>query len=115
MPCAARIQGALAKLADPAAARAEMASLGLRSPAPFVAGVAAFELAASAAVITGGYRARSALAPGLITPVANAQALRFRTPPRGQARAATTIGFFEHLGLARAFAIVALHSQEAAP
>lgn len=110
--CAAYVQGPLAKLADFDAALAEMAHFGLHPPLLFAAGAAAFELAASALVIAGGRgRAPAALALAVFTLVATGIALRFWEQPEGQERTMAANAFFEHLGLAAAFCLVALHAR----
>lgn len=106
--CAAYIQGPLTKIADFPGALAEMAHFGLRPPLLFAIGVIVFELAASAAVISGVLRRPAALALGAFTVAASVVALPFWTLPAGHERLMVMNGFFEHLGLAGAFLLVAL-------
>ncbi|MBB4104505.1 DoxX family protein [Allorhizobium borbori] len=105
--CAAYIQGPLTKLFDFAGAQAEMTHFGL-TPAPLVAGaVILFELTASALVVSGFLRWAGALALAAFTLLATFIALRFWEMAPGMDRMMATNAFFEHLGLAGAFVIVA--------
>ena len=105
--CAAYIQGPVVKIFDFAAAIGEMEHFGL-FPAPvFAAGVIVFELAASALVISGRLRWAAALALAAFTLMATFIALRFWELPAGQDRSMAMNAFFEHLGLAGAFVLVA--------
>lgn len=107
--CAAYIQGPLAKILDFQGAIGEMDHFGL-APAPlFAVGVIAFELAMTALVLTGHFRAAAALALALFTLAATFIALRFWALPPGMERNMATNAFFEHVGLAGAFVVVALH------
>ena len=106
--CAAYVQGPLTKMLDFPGALAEMAHFGLRPPLLFALGVIVFELAASAAVISGMLRRPAALALGAFTIAASVVALPFWTLPAGHERLMAMNGFFEHLGLAGAFLLVAL-------
>jgi uncharacterized membrane protein YphA (DoxX/SURF4 family) len=109
MLCAAYLQGALTKVFDFGGAVAEMEHFGLH-PAPMVAGtVIVFELAASAVVITGFFRWVGALALSVFTLMATCLALRFWEMPAGMPRAMATNAFFEHIGLAGAFLLIAWH------
>lgn len=110
--CAAYVQGPLAKMLDFPGALAEMAHFGLRPPLLFAIGVIVFELAASAAVISGVLRRPAALALGAFTIAASLVALPFWTLPAGHERMMATNGFFEHLGLASAFLLVALAAKD---
>ncbi|WP_454854457.1 DoxX family protein [Rhizobium binxianense] len=105
--CAAYIQGPLTKIFDFSGALAEMNRFGLH-PAPFFAvAVIAFELAASAMVVSGFLRWAGALGLAGFTLLATLIALRFWELPSGMDRMMATNAFFEHLGLAGAFIIVA--------
>lgn len=109
MLCAAYLQGAVTKLFDFDAAVGEMEHFGLH-PAPVVAAVLiVFELCASAMVITGYLRWAAATSLGLFTLLATFFALRFWELPIGMPRKMAANAFFEHIGLAGAFLIVAWH------
>jgi uncharacterized membrane protein YphA (DoxX/SURF4 family) len=113
--CSAYVQGPVTKLLDFAGAQAEMAHFGLEPPLLFAVGVVIFELAASAAVIFGFFRGPAALALGAFTIAASFIALPFWSMPAGQDRMMAMNAFFEHLGLAGAFLLVALATRRAAP
>lgn len=105
--CAAYIQGPVIKIFDFHGAIAEMNHFGL-SPAPvFAIAVIVFELVASAMVISGFLRWAAALSLAGFTLLATLVALRFWELPSGMDRMMATNAFFEHLGLAGAFIIVA--------
>lgn len=105
--CAAYIQGPLTKIFDFPGAIAEMNHFGL-APAPlFAVGVIIFELTASAMVVSGRLRWAGALALSVFTLLATFIALRFWEMVPGMDRMMATNAFFEHLGLAGAFIIVA--------
>lgn len=105
--CAAYIQGPLTKIFDFPGAIAEMNHFGL-APAPlFAVGVIIFELTASAMVVSGRLRWAGALALSVFTLLATFIALRFWEMAPGMDRMMATNAFFEHLGLAGAFIIVA--------
>lgn len=106
--CAAYLQGSLMKLFDFDAAIGEMNHFGL-SPAPiFAVFVIVFELAASSMILSGFFRWLGALALAGFTLMATFIALRFWEMPDGMDRMMATNAFFEHLGLAGAFLIVAV-------
>ena len=105
--CAAYIQGGLVKLTDFPGAVAEMAHFRLAPPALFAVLVIALELAASAMVMTGFLRWLGALALAGFTLLSTLIALRFWEQPAGKARHADANAFFEHLGLAGGFLLVA--------
>ncbi len=105
--CAAYLQGGLVKLFDFSGAIAEMTHFGLNPPALFAVLVIALELAASAMVLTGFMRWVGALSLGGFTLVATLIALRFWELPAGQERFMAANSFFEHLGLAGGFLLVA--------
>jgi len=90
-------------------ALAEMEHFGLQ-PAPFFAiGVIVFELSMAALILTGIYRWAAALALAVFTLAATFIALRFWELPPGMERSMAMNGFFEHVGLVGAFALVAWH------
>lgn len=105
--CAAYIQGPLTKIFDFPGAIAEMNHFGLQPAAVFAVVVIAFELAASAMVVLGFLRWLGALALAGFTLLATLVALRFWELAPGMERMMAANAFFEHLGLAGAFVIVA--------
>lgn len=105
--CAAYIQGPLTKIFDFNGALAEMDHFGLHPAAFFAVAVIAFELAASTMVVSGFLRWAGALALASFTILATFLALRFWEMAPGMDRMMATNAFFEHLGLAGAFVIVA--------
>lgn len=105
--CAAYIQGGLVKLIDFPGAVAEMAHFRLTPPALFAVLVIVLELVASAMVLTGFLRWLGALALAGFTVLSTLIALRFWEQPAGEARHADENAFFEHLGLAGGFLLVA--------
>jgi uncharacterized membrane protein YphA (DoxX/SURF4 family) len=105
--CAAYIQGPLTKIFDFDGALAEMDHFGLHPAAFFAVAVIAFELTASAMVVSGFMRWAGALALAGFTLLATFIALRFWEMSPGMDRMMATNAFFEHLGLAGAFVIVA--------
>ncbi|KQV37525.1 MULTISPECIES: DoxX family protein [unclassified Rhizobium] len=105
--CSAYLQGSLMKLFDFQSAIGEMDHFGL-SPAPvFAVLVIAFELVASTMILAGIFRWLGALGLAGFTLMATFVALRFWEMPDGMDRMMATNAFFEHLGLAGAFIIVA--------
>ena len=107
--CSAYIQGPLTKIFDFPGALAEMEHFGLH-PAPlFAVGVIVFELTMSALILSGFYRWAAAGALAAFTLAATLLAFRFWELPPGMERAMATNGFFEHIGLAGAFVLVALY------
>ncbi|OOG69756.1 hypothetical protein BLJAPNOD_06522 [Ensifer sp. M14] len=105
--CAAYIQGPLTKIFDFTGAIAEMEHFGLRPAALFAVAVIAFELTASVMVLSGYRRWLGALALAVFTLLATFIALRFWELAPGMERMMATNAFFEHLGLAGAFVLVA--------
>jgi len=105
--CAAYIQGGWAKLNDFPCAVAEMARFRLNPPAVFAVLVIAIELGASAMVLTGFLRWLGALALAGFTLLSTLLALRFWEQPAGEARTEKANAFFEHVGLAGGFVLVA--------
>ena len=107
--CSAYIQGPLTKIFDFPGALAEMGHFGLH-PAPlFAVGVIIFELLMSALILMGFYRWAAASALAAFTLAATFLAFRFWELPPGMERAMATNGFFEHIGLAGAFLLVACY------
>ena len=105
--CAAYIQGPLVKIFDFGGAIGEMNHFGLQPAPMFAVGVIVFELAMSALVVSGIYRAAAALALAVFTLAATCLALRFWEIPVGMERTMAMNAFFEHLGLAGGFVLVA--------
>ncbi|MBO9535084.1 DoxX family protein [Herbaspirillum sp.] len=105
--CAAYLQGGLVKLTDFAGAIGEMNHFGL-APAPvFAVLVIVLELGASALILCRRLRWLGALALAGFTLLATFIALRFWMLPAGQERFMAANSFFEHLGLAGGFLLVA--------
>ena len=107
--CAAYIQGGIVKALDFAGAMAVMAHFGLAPAAPFAIAVIVLELGASAMILSGRGRWAGALALAGFTVLASVLANRFWTLPVGPERFMNANAFFEHLGLAGAFVLVAWH------
>ncbi len=105
--CAAYIQGPLTKIFDFNGAMAEMEHFGLYPAGPFAVAVIVFELTASAMVLSGFLRWLGALALAVFTLLATFIALRFWELAPGMERTMAANAFFEHLGLAGAFVLVA--------
>lgn len=105
----AYLQGGLNKLVDFPGAVAEAQHFGLQ-PATLVAALTiAVELGASLLVLTGMARWLGALALAVFTLAATFVANRYWSLPVGPERFMTANAFFEHLGLAGAFVLVAWH------
>ncbi len=104
--CGAYLQGGLVKLLDFDGAIAEMANFGLQPAAWFAVAVIALELGASAMVLGGFGRRWAALALAAFTVAASFMANAFWTV-EGPARGPQMNAFFEHLGLAGAWLLVA--------
>jgi len=104
--CSAYLQGGLDKAFDFPAALAEMQHFGLAPAGPLAVLTIAGELGASVLVLTGIRRWAGALYLALFTLAANLVANRF-WELEGIARTMSENGFFEHLGLAGAFMLVA--------
>jgi uncharacterized membrane protein YphA (DoxX/SURF4 family) len=107
--CAAYIQGPLTKIFDFNGALAEMDHFGLHPTAFFAMAVIVFELTASAMVVSGFLRWAGALALAGFTILATFVALRFWEMAPSMERMMATNAFFEHLGLAGAFVLVAAY------
>jgi uncharacterized membrane protein YphA (DoxX/SURF4 family) len=106
--CAAYLQGGIVKLANISGAVAEMSHFGLSPAIPFAIAVIAFELIASVAILTGYGRWLGALALGAFTVAASFMANRYWELGAAE-RFATENAFYEHLGLAGGFLLVAWH------
>lgn len=104
--CSAYLQGGLVKLFDFPAALAEMQHFGLAPALPFTLVTIIGEIGGAILVITGYQRWLGALYLGAFTLVATMVANRF-WELSGPARMQLENGFFEHLGLAGAFFLVA--------
>lgn len=104
--CSAYLQGGLEKAFDFPAALAEMRHFGLAPAAPLAVLTIAGELGAALLVLTGLKRWAGAAYLALFTLAANLVANRF-WELSGMARTMSENGFFEHLGLAGAFLLVA--------
>jgi len=106
--CAAYLQGGLNKAIDLPGAIAEMAQFGIAPAAPAAIAVILLELGASVLILAGIWRWLGALALAGFTLMATALALRFweMAPPD---RFGAANAFFEHLGLAGGFLLVAWH------
>ena len=104
--CAAYLQGGVEKALDFAGAVAEMDHFGLRPAAPLAALTIVGELGASVLVVGGWWRWAGAAWLALFTLAANGIANRY-WELAGPARRMAENGFYEHLGLAGAFLLVA--------
>ena len=107
--CAAYLQGGVDKAADFNGAISEMQHLGLAPAIPLVVAVIVLELGASVMILTGFYRWLAASVLGGFTLMATLIALRFWELPAGHERFMAANTFFEHLGLAGGFLLVAWH------
>jgi uncharacterized membrane protein YphA (DoxX/SURF4 family) len=106
--CAAYLQGGIVKLADINGAVAEMHHFGLSPAMPFAIAVVALELVASVAILTGYWRWLGALALGGFTFAATFMANRYWELGIPE-RFGVENSFYEHLGLAGGFLLVAWH------
>ncbi|MGT2457479.1 DoxX family protein [Cupriavidus basilensis] len=106
--CAAYLQGGLTKALDFTAAIAEMHHFGLAPAAPMAALVIALELGASTMILTGFGRWLGALALAAFTVLASFLANAFWNLPMPE-RMMVENAFFEHIGLAGGFVLVAWH------
>jgi uncharacterized membrane protein YphA (DoxX/SURF4 family) len=106
--CAAYLQGGIAKLTNISGAVAEMSHFGLSPAMPFAIAVIALELVGSVAVVTGYGRWLGAVALGAFTVAASFMANRYWELGSPE-RFATENSFYEHLGLAGGFLLVAWH------
>nr|WP_145547379.1 DoxX family protein [Variovorax boronicumulans] len=112
--CSAYLQGAFDKARDFPAAVAEMRQFGLAPAAPLAAATIALEAVASVMVVGGWYRWLGALALCGFTLLATLLAAPFWSVPAPQRRPMANT-FFEHLGLAGAFLLVAIHDLGTTP
>ena len=104
--CAAYLQGGIVKLTDINGAAAEMSHFGLSPAMPFAIAVIALELVASVAILSGYWRWLGALALGAFTVGATFMANRY-WELGSPGRFAIENAFYEHLGLAGGFLLVA--------
>lgn len=104
--CAAYLQGGLDKAVDFPGAVAEMRHFGLAPASPIALAVIVLELGASALILSGRLRWAGALVLAGFTLAATFVALRFWELPAG-GRLMAANAFFEHLGLAGGFLLVA--------
>jgi len=104
--CSAYLQGPFDKLRDFSGAVDEMRHFGLRPATPWAVFTIAFEVVASVMVLAGWHRWLGALALAGFTLMASLLADRFWAAPRRERRRVTN-AFFEHIGLAGAFVLVA--------
>ncbi|CAH0340901.1 DoxX family protein [Rhizobium sp. CECT 9324] len=109
MLCAAYLQGAMTKLLNFEDAIQEMRHFGLRPEAPLAVALILFEITASAMVISGCFRWIGAGALCMFTVLASFIALRFWELPAGMQQTMAMNAFFEHVGLAGAFLLLAGH------
>ena len=112
--CSAYLQGAFDKARDFSSAVAEMRQFGLAPAAPLALATIMLEAAASVMVVSGWWRWLGALALAGFTVLASLLADRFWAVPAPQRRRAAN-AFFEHLGLAGAFLLVAWHDLGTTP
>ncbi|MGZ2749560.1 DoxX family protein [Burkholderia stagnalis] len=106
--CSAYLQGGLHKAGDFGAAIAEMRHFGVEPAAPFAALVIAVELVAPLLILGGVLRWLGAgVLAGFTLFAASVANAFWHAPP--DARFGLTAAFLEHVGLACAFALVALH------
>lgn len=106
--CAAYLQGGLNKLLDFGSAVGEMQHFGLQPAAPLAILVIAGELGAAAMILSGRLRWLGAAWLALFTVAASFIANRY-WEMAGMQRQAAANSFYEHLGLAGGFLLVAWH------
>jgi uncharacterized membrane protein YphA (DoxX/SURF4 family) len=104
--CGAYLQGGLIKAADFAAAIEEMQHFGLAPAAPLAALTIGVEIGASLLILAGIYRWAGALVLAGFTILAAFVANRFWEMAQPE-RLMAANAFFEHIGLAGAFVLVA--------
>jgi uncharacterized membrane protein YphA (DoxX/SURF4 family) len=104
--CAAYIQGGLVKAFDFAGAVGEMNHFGLQPAVPLALAVIVLELGAAALILSGRLRWLGALALAVFTLGATFVANRY-WDASGHDRFMLMNAFYEHLGLAGAFVLVA--------
>jgi uncharacterized membrane protein YphA (DoxX/SURF4 family) len=110
--CSAYLQGGLVKAFDMPGAVAEMQHFGLAPALPFALLTIVGEIGGALLVISGYRRWLGAAYLGVFTLAATFVANRF-WELEGAARMQLENGFFEHLGLAGAFFLVAWHDLQA--
>jgi len=108
--CSAYLVGGITKLLDFGGAVAEMEHFGLAPAAPLAAATIALEIGASVLILIGRQRWLGALALAIFTLAASVLANPF-WGMAGPERFAAKNAFFEHLGLAGAFLLIALHDR----
>ena len=106
--CAAYLQGGIVKLVNFNGVVAEMNHFGVSPAMPFAIAVIALELVASVAILAGYWRWLGALALGAFTVAASFMANRYWELGPAE-RFAAENAFYEHLGLAGGFLLVAWH------
>lgn len=106
--CGAYLQGGLVKLLDFDGAQAEMAHFGLHPANLAAAAVIVLELGASLLVLSGRLRWLGALALAVFTAAAALMANRYWEAP-AETRFMNMNAFYEHIGLAGAWVLVAWH------
>jgi uncharacterized membrane protein YphA (DoxX/SURF4 family) len=106
--CAAYLQGGIVKLTNISGAVAEMSHFGISPAMPFAIAVIAYELIASVAILTGYWRWLGALALGAFTVAATFMANRYWELGPAE-RFGVENSFYEHLGLAGGFLLIAWH------
>ena len=106
--CAAYLQGGIVKLTNINGAVAEMHHFGISPALPLAIAVIALELVASVAILTGYGRWLGALALGAFTFAATFMANRYWELGPAE-RFAAENAFYEHLGLAGGFLLIAWH------
>jgi uncharacterized membrane protein YphA (DoxX/SURF4 family) len=111
--CAAYLQGGFDKAMDFAGAEAELAHFGVTPAGPFAALTIVVELGGSFLVLSGLYRWVGALGLAGFTLFASALANQFWTAAAPE-RIGLENAFFEHIGLAGGFLLVAWHDRTAA-
>ncbi len=104
--CSAYLQGGINKLTDFGGAVGEMQHFGVSPAAPMAAIVIGGEIGASLMILAGFYRWLGAGYLAVFTLMATFMANRF-WDMAGPERFMAANGFFEHLGLAGAFVLVA--------
>jgi uncharacterized membrane protein YphA (DoxX/SURF4 family) len=112
--CSAYLQGGIDKAMDFAGAIGEMRHFGLEPAVPLALAVIVLELAAPVMILARWRAWLGAGALAVFTLAATFVANRFWTM-QGDARFGAENGFFEHLGLAGAFVLVAWHDLRTRP
>jgi len=107
--CAAYLQGGFNKLTDFPGALAEMRHFGLEPALPFAIAVIVTELLGAALILSGFQRWFGALWLAGFTLISTVIANRYWEMPIGPDRFMAANAFYEHLGLAGGFLLVAWH------